>query len=790
MPLAPELFTATSADVQMTIVETAAPTDDGDASSAVDTTNRMSVPPANGETADESAISASQYPLEGLNDTTNDAMDVDSQAPEDGKVQGKKSTKPRKRQDPESEPRSTIHSSKNEGQHTDKRYLCYMCNKLFTRRRSVRDHLAKIHSVKTWEPSRSLEVTVDPISGEPTEPIEDIIKRGPPPPPEKTAKPKKEKPPKTEDSKGAEERPLAQADPPGPAPAGDAEFDLGEFPLGSPRIESPARSTAEDQIQPPPSDDRKPASKQDAVEGSTQSLLSPTPPTQIIGKKRPAPEANKPLPTAATKKGIAKPKPKKPRLTENDSVSDRGSPFRSPSATPLSARPPTSKLKKQVSTTSSPASSRAASVDRASPSPSVADTPGSSNDDGEVFCICRKGDNHTWMIACDGSCDEWYHGKCVNIREKDGDLIDKYICPRCTRSDLQTTWKRMCRRYGCRKPARVFQDPPSKYCSKECGRMFFVELIGRGDPYIETLNHGQFVTDTKRPKKMRKKRKMPAKSHNESPHKPLAATHGDAVENSDSRLATPAYSEDEKSEYETDSSADEDELPNRGGPLRAGEIKAIAETCTSLEQWVGLGRKPETPPPDSEESKATLHLDDFEKRKLDEIETQKAENTTRLAVLDAKEKFLEAAKARSSGITEEVKKSFPKSKDLCGFDPRLAWNDGIFKEWYFNKGGKEILDAATPRIGPPDNDFAVNSNGDKLINGVDDESDGDAEGGRPNRKGGICVRSKCSRHRQWAKAQLAEIRFEQDVVKRNVWKTEELERGIKERGTMRAWDRE
>lgn len=750
----------------------------------------MSVPPDDGETTTEPVIETSNYPLEGLDDTANDAMDIDSQPLAEDKTEGKKSTKPRKRQDPEAEPRSTIHSSKNEGQHTDKRYLCYMCTKLFTRRRSVRDHLAKIHGVKTWEPSRSLEITVDPITGEPSEPIEEVIKRGPPPPPEKAAKPKKEKAPKTEDAKLSDDIPMLDAEPPDARPGGDTEFDPGEFALEAPTLESPTRSPAEEKRLTLLSEDRKPTSKQDVSESNSQSLLSPTAPAQIIGKKRPAPESNKPLSSAMTKKGTAKPRPKKPRLTESDSVSDRGTPFRSPSATPLSARHPTSKLKKQVSNTASPASSRAESIDRASPSPSVADTPGSSNDDGEVFCICRKGDNHTWMIACDGSCDEWYHGKCVNIREKDGDLIDKYICPRCTRSDLMTTWKRMCRRYGCRKPARVFQDPPSKYCSKECGRMFFVELIQRGDPYIETLSHGQLVTDTKRPKKMRKKRKTAAKSHKESPHKHAAGIHGDAIENSDSRLATPAYSEDEKSEYETDSSADEDELPNRGGPLRAGEIKAIAESCTNLEQWVGLGRKPETPPPDSEDSKIGLHLDDFEKQKLEEIGTQKVDNTARLAILDAKEKFLEAVKVRSTGITDEVKKSFPKSKDLCGFDPRLAWNDSIFKDWYYNRGGKDILAAATPRIGPPDTDLAMNSNGDKLVNGVDDETDGDGEGGKPSRKGGVCVRSKCSRHRQWVKAQLAEIRFEQDVLKRNVWKTEELERGIKERATMRALDRQ
>lgn len=46
----------------------------------------------------------------------------------------------------------------------------------------------------------------------------------------------------------------------------------------------------------------------------------------------------------------------------------------------------------------------------------------------ELFCICRRPDNHTWMIACDGGCDDWFHGKCVNIEQEDEELIDRYIC--------------------------------------------------------------------------------------------------------------------------------------------------------------------------------------------------------------------------------------------------------------------------------------------------------------------------------------------------------------------------
>jgi hypothetical protein len=32
------------------------------------------------------------------------------------------------------------------------------------------------------------------------------------------------------------------------------------------------------------------------------------------------------------------------------------------------------------------------------------------------------------MIGCDGECEDWFHGKCVNIDPRDASLIDKYIC--------------------------------------------------------------------------------------------------------------------------------------------------------------------------------------------------------------------------------------------------------------------------------------------------------------------------------------------------------------------------
>uniref|UniRef100_A0A8B9J7X5 CXXC-type zinc finger protein 1 n=1 Tax=Astyanax mexicanus TaxID=7994 RepID=A0A8B9J7X5_ASTMX len=51
-----------------------------------------------------------------------------------------------------------------------------------------------------------------------------------------------------------------------------------------------------------------------------------------------------------------------------------------------------------------------------------------------LYCICRKPDINCFMIGCD-SCNEWFHGHCINVTEKMAKAIREWYCKRCQDKD-------------------------------------------------------------------------------------------------------------------------------------------------------------------------------------------------------------------------------------------------------------------------------------------------------------------------------------------------------------------
>jgi len=134
---------------------------------------------------------------------------------------------------------------------------------------------------------------------------------------------------------------------------------------------------------------------------------------KTAGTKRKAPAPGKKV----EKKGIAKPSAAKKRKLDDDDAASSARRTGSP-ASSRASKPPASKNAKQPQSVAG------------SPPPEEEDEDVDDDDidENQLFCICRKPDDHSYMIGCDGVCEDWFHGKCVNIRQEDGELIDKYIC--------------------------------------------------------------------------------------------------------------------------------------------------------------------------------------------------------------------------------------------------------------------------------------------------------------------------------------------------------------------------
>jgi COMPASS component SPP1 len=484
-------------------------------------------------------------------------------------------------------------------------------------------------------------------------------------------------------------------------------------------------------------------------------------------KKRPAPKT-----TAANKKGTAKKPPPKKRKVETDTghtkalsstARDTTPSSRTPKATPFNAsKGPGTKSKSNTPALGS------------SPAPGTTDVPSSEVEDdaasdasNEEYCICRKGDNHTWMIACDGGCEDWFHGKCVDMREEDGNLIDKYICPNCVENGVGfTTWLPMCRKTGCRQPARV-KGVPSKYCSDECGREFMQMNVAKSSGATGS------PSGTSKAKSRRKANQTD--------------NHGDSTG------------------FDGTADSDEDMGP-RGGALRPGEIKALITSVPDITLFRQLGDGVPSPPataspstskfPDSakltngdttngENSRTTNYtLSSVESLRITAIDEEKNLLRMKRALLKDKEKFVGMTREQ---VGKYAEREGIKPKDVCGYDRRLTWTEEQFDRWRQSKEGATALEMNS--LDQTENGGIDGVTGPKESESDKMDVDGEPISDAPKEKDHFCTRKRCERHRQWQKQALSDVRFEESTLADQMRRLDKEDREIRE-GAMLRWRKE
>ena len=361
---------------------------------------------------------------------------------------------------------------------------------------------------------------------------------------------------------------------------------------------------------------------------------------QVPSKKRPAPAKTKKGTAATVKKEKAPPaKKRKVDSKRADTPSSRASKAptvkgTSTKGTPLNSSPAPSMR-----------SYSAEPQDEQDEDDEEEDDEGRSQD-GDLYCLCRRPDTGTFMIGCDGKCDDWFHGKCVNIAERDKNLIDKYICPACTTAGVgQTTWKRMCRRDGCRQPAKTSKSKTgghiSKYCSDDCGVLYFNEML--------------------------------ASSRGEDGASRRAARNKGNLDFSDKQ---------------------DNDIGARGGALAAGEVKALLNVSQTAEEFRKLGDGVLSPPatPDGNDDKTEPEYTDSELHELQKIDEEKEELRQRHALFKDKMKFVNLAKQAASRVAAEKEL---KPKEYCGYDPRLEWPEDRFLAWRNSTAGQQAFESDT-----------------------------------------------------------------------------------------------
>ena len=319
----------------------------------------------------------------------------------------------------------------------------------------------------------------------------------------------------------------------------------------------------------------------------------------------------------------------------------------------------------------------------------------------------------------------------------------------------------MCRLPTCRLPARTSSAQKSKYCSDDHGAEFMRLKALQGLPDEHEPPKKAFVPPSKR------------RSRKDN--------YTDNLGNGSDPLI-----------YEDQEEGD-DESYLRGGLLRPAELKTLASNAKDITDFRNLGDAVLSPPETVSGEDSASNLTPAETAQLEEITTKIESVKRQKQMLDDREKLLEMMKARAKAALEELKKKEKKKADLCGFDPRLTWQDEEFLTWRNSSEGAASLRTGT-LVEPPDTAMEVDHSPAKtegLTNGVKESGssemeDGDEAGKEVEVEGGMCTKKRCKRHEMWQKLLAQEAAFEREQLRQEMKRLVGEEKEVRERAALRG----
>lgn len=358
---------------------------------------------------------------------------------------------------------------------------------------------------------------------------------------------------------------------------------------------------------------------------------------------------------------------------------------------------------------------------------------GYASEDGDLYCICRRPDTGVWMIGCD-ICDDWFHGDCVNLTEKDSRRFVKYACPRCTAAKKgQSVYKRKCRLPGCINPVEENSDleeeddvntstastgpqsakkdksyipsKKSKYCSKEHAVQFFKLIVQEQLPKHKPINFTAITTQ--------QLATLVRSCTNIDQFHKLGSTF-------------PKYDVGKPNALKS-------KKPQKGKLLQRGTN--ASEAAIDIESI-----------PTVDLSKIQSLLTTSDKFQLKLYQSNKSKILAQLKHLDLRRELLQMCKEYTKKISEKAaKEAGVKKKDLCGYDTRLCreeseWAEGELEEVV--KGHKSQTKTTTPN---PKSKTKTEEN-ELESDDADDADDDSNDNDHP-----VCLseKRKCGKHQMW-----------------------------------------